>query len=1060
MERNFKNFFGLIGEKAKGSGVVSAFEQSREGQPKAYIPNFFYKPPFGYPRYKNLVYQRQLASSVYVDMCTTAIMDEVVSIPWGIVAEDKDGNKIIGKEKEMQIVEDFFMNPNTNPESWETIVKMMLSDLLEINSGIMVKVFNSFGKMVEIVARDGISFTKNPDVYGMFTNRADIILMKNIYDEKDYDSNNGYPLLQGFLTPDQAQEKGAYFQYGFSTGAKPIPYGKREIVWFEKKVRTDDIYGRSPMDVLQKTVQTLIYAVEHNLEYFSDNSIPPGVLGLDGLSTEDMKAFGQQWTESQKKTDDLGNWKKVFHKLAMVNRTPKFERLGFTNQELELIESQKWWAKMVWSIYGLTATELGFTEDAKGSANQIVQTSAAKRRIIYPLLRLIEYYVNTEIVSEFGFEGIKYKYKIFDVDEETKKWSLYKLQTDSNLKTVNEIRALEGLDSLEGGDETSTMRTERNQQADRQLIDPNQQEVNQINQDSQDDRDQMNGKTLSLKYKYVKRTGSPGNYIYWYKNPKTGKVERGDEPKKFKKIFEETSEKLKDYAEEYKKEGNHKMQKDCKKISRLLDEGNTKEAVETFTNSELKYDISNTYSELRTAHEKNEFNKEFGEDWGTKSGTFDVYRAGEVGNQKNGIFFGASKEEVLSYEDENRKVKKYSVTIKNPLVAGRVTDAYHQLTGKKKEMIDMREGDWLKLDETVARLAKKAGYDSITYVDPAPPATRELAILDKESVEIKASTTDSQPNEEMGERKLKNSIVELLKENKKNIIDVLESQTKKEPLMIIKGIDDIPKMIKKIFSFFTFKKISDEIINSKFSEGWDYSEKKIDRNVQYNEKALEFLQEYTFGNIKGMTEEIANDLKAELERGIINGEGINKLKGRVERVFNVGENRAEMIARTETNRAENNGKLLAMKGSGLEMMKKWITHKDDRTSPICRRLDGQIVKIDEDFEDSSGWEGQSPPSHVNCRSTLVFISKEEYEQSQEEKKEVKKDLKEQIGISFNTSPSVQHKVTKALLDAINEKKEEEQIDQDIDLKLKEEDMKIKKRKQELLKKLEGEIGRD
>jgi len=821
MERNFKNFFGLIGEKAKGSGVVSAFEQSREGQPKAYIPNFFYKPPFGYPRYKNLVYQRQLASSVYVDMCTTAIMDEVVSIPWGIVAEDKDGNKIIGKEKEMQIVEDFFMNPNTNPESWETIVKMMLSDLLEINSGIMVKVFNSFGKMVEIVARDGISFTKNPDVYGMFTNRADIILMKNIYDEKDYDSNNGYPLLQGFLTPDQAQEKGAYFQYGFSTGAKPIPYGKREIVWFEKKVRTDDIYGRSPMDVLQKTVQTLIYAVEHNLEYFSDNSIPPGVLGLDGLSTEDMKAFGQQWTESQKKTDDLGNWKKVFHKLAMVNRTPKFERLGFTNQELELIESQKWWAKMVWSIYGLTATELGFTEDAKGSANQIVQTSAAKRRIIYPLLRLIEYYVNTEIVSEFGFEGIKYKYKIFDVDEETKKWSLYKLQTDSNLKTVNEIRALEGLDSLEGGDETSTMRTERNQQADRQLIDPNQQEVNQINQDSQDDRDQMNGKTL-----------------------------------------------------------------------------------------------------------------------------------------------------------------------------------------------------------------------------------------------FKAIRTDSQPNEEMGERKLKNSIVELLKENKKNIIDVLESQTKKEPLMIIKGIDDIPKMIKKIFSFFTFKKISDEIINSKFSEGWDYSEKKIDRNVQYNEKALEFLQEYTFGNIKGMTEEIANDLKAELERGIINGEGINKLKGRVERVFNVGENRAEMIARTETNRAENNGKLLAMKGSGLEMMKKWITHKDDRTSPICRRLDGQIVKIDEDFEDSSGWEGQSPPSHVNCRSTLVFISKEEYEQSQEEKKEVKKDLKEQIGISFNTSPSVQHKVTKALLDAINEKKEEEQIDQDIDLKLKEEDMKIKKRKQELLKKLEGEIGRD
>jgi len=73
---------------------------------------------------------------------------------------------------------------------------------------------------------------------------------------------------------------------------------------------------------------------------------------------------------------------------------------------------------MVWACFGVTSTELGFTEDAKGSANQIVQTSVAKKRIIYPLLRLIEYHVNTEIIPEFGVEGVRYKYKIFDIDEE------------------------------------------------------------------------------------------------------------------------------------------------------------------------------------------------------------------------------------------------------------------------------------------------------------------------------------------------------------------------------------------------------------------------------------------------------------------------------------------------------------------------------------------------------------------------------------------------------------------------------------------------------------------
>ena len=751
MARNFKNFFGLLGAKADPKpSVITAFEESREGQPKAYIPNFFYKPPFGYPRYKDLLYYRKLAASIYVDMCETAIIDEVCSIEWDIVAEDKSGNEVPGKEKEVEEVKAFFENPNTNPESWEMIVRMMLPDLLELNSGIMVKVFNSFGKMVEIVSRDGSAFTKNPDVYGMYTNRADLILMKDIYDadeESPYRAETGYPLLQGYITTEQAEKEGAYFQYGFNTGARPIPFGKREIVWFEKKLRTDDLYGRSAMEVLAKTVQTLIYAVEHNLEYFSDNSIPPGVLGLEGMSTADMKAFATQWIESQRKTDDLGNWKKAFHKFAMVNKMPKFERLGFTNAELELIESQKWWSKMVWAAFGMTATELGFTEDAKGSANQIVQSSIAKKRIIYPLLKIIAYYVNTQIIPEFGYEGIKYKYKIFDVDDETKKWGLYKLRTEAGLKTINEERNAEGLDPVEWGDQAPNQWSS-NQGDNYFMGDPRQQEADQINRDNQNQRDQM-----------------------------TGKPKKGQKP----------------------------------------------------------------------------------------------------------------------------------------------------IEGKAMGI----EGNLIL-----------------------------------------------QPGEEMDYRKLKKVIVDLLKDNQEKINEILETQKSDDKLTKIKGIDDISGMIKKIFALFTFKEISDKIIKINFFSGWESSENQIDQNVQMNEKALDFLQEHTFDNIKGMTEEIANDLKAELERGIINGEGISKLKERVDGVFNVGENRAEMIARTETNRAENNGKLLAMKGSGLDFDKKWVAAIDDRTSELCKHLDGQVVGLNEDFHHGK-WTGQAPPAHVDCRSTIIFIDKEE-----------------------------------------------------------------------------------
>ena len=146
-----------------------------------------------------------------------------------------------------------------------------------------------------------------------------------------------------------------------------------------------------------------------------------------------------------------------------------------------------------------------------------------------------------------------------------------------------------------------------------------------------------------------------------------------------------------------------------------------------------------------------------------------------------------------------------------------------------------------------------------------------------------------------------------------------------------------------------------------------------------NKSALLFLQDHTFDNIVDMSEEIKNDLRAELERGIINGEGVAKLKKRVNSIFDKSDARVEAIARTEVNRAEGNGRLLAFKNSGVTGFKKqWSTHFDDRTTAICKRLDGQTVGIDENFKDSTtGWAGRTNPSHVNCRSSVIYVRDEE-----------------------------------------------------------------------------------
>ena len=417
------------------SGIL---EETRDGVAKAFIPEFLYKPPYGYPRYSNLPEIRKLANTPFVEMCVSTILSEMAAIPWDIVPTEEDAVISSDMQKKIDHIKSFFNNPNSNKESFEDIIKKLGRDILEIDSAVLIKVFNKKKEMVEMYAKDGATFTKNPDEYGRYENREEIIL-------------NG-AVGPGNLTEDLAREKGAYFQYGWITAAYPVAFGKREVVWFEENPRTDSLYGRSPVEVLDEALKVLIYAIESNLEYYNDNSIPKGVIGLDGADGDSVENFKKQWLEQQRKKDNFGNWKKILHHLPIVNKKPEFTRIQFTNAELEMISQQQWFAKMVWACFGVTPSELGYTENSN-KATEIVQSNVFRRKAIYPLLRLIEYKLNHEILSEFEYEGIQFKFDTYDINEELKKTELYEKQIKNGLRTVNEIRTSESLDEVEWGDE-------------------------------------------------------------------------------------------------------------------------------------------------------------------------------------------------------------------------------------------------------------------------------------------------------------------------------------------------------------------------------------------------------------------------------------------------------------------------------------------------------------------------------------------------------------------------------------------------------------------------------
>ena len=869
-ERNLKNLFGILSTKSVPP-IDQIQEVTRDGLPKAFIPFFFYKPPFGYPRYTDLAAVRRLAATPYVEMCINLILDEMSPIEWDIVTDD--GMELDDqKQSEIDHIKSFFENPNTNKESFEEIRRQYLRDVLEIDTGVVNKMFNLKEEMVEIVARDGATFTKNPDIYGMLTDREDIILDTNIDTSKRTQSLTA--LEPGWISQADVREKAAYFQYGWSTAARPVPFGKKELIFFEKNKRTDSIYGRGMVEVLANTIQTFIYAIENDLEFFSDNQIPKGILGLEGSNVEEIKAFKDQWVEQQRTKDQAGHWKKKMHKVPIVGKVPTFTSIQFTSAEMELIEKQKWWAKMVWACFGVTGSELGYTEDAKGMGNQIVQSSSFRKRTIYPLLRLEEYRLNHEIISEFyetgkkkeiqkailkglsennakkkvgemdklkqlPYQGLKFKFMIFDVEEETKKANLYKLQIDAGIRTINEIRKDEGLEELEWGSN-----------------DPKERENSGFGNNNF-------GDPLENEYQKKKKESKP-----------VGKKEEkggpGSGPQEGQGV---ASSRMRGEAESY-------TSQEIMQYGILREGGMSRE--------EAHEKIMSSRKILSLVH---------GKDIETKPG--------------------------MGHSDKWWEI-------------------YHAL---------IKEG---RSEESASKIAN---------------SKEEKALIDNPLI--------LGPNERMNSDRLKQSIVYLMKENEKKINDLIEKEIGQNKIQEIKSVDELAKKIKEILTFSGLKLISDAVIKNEFMKGWEDSEKQINRNLIVNREAMQFIQDYTFNNIKSMTDEIMTDLRQELERGIMAGEGITKLKDRIGKVFDVGENRADMIARTESNRAENQGKFIAIKNSGEKYKKKWLAAMDERTSEQCKHLNGQIVNLNDNFKDGKGWEGPCPPAHVDCRSSVIFIRDEE-----------------------------------------------------------------------------------
>ena len=227
---------------------------------------------------------------------------------------------------------------------------------------------------------------------------------------------------------------------------------------------------------------------------------------------------------------------------------------------------------------------------------------------------------------------------------------------------------------------------------------------------------------------------------------------------------------------------------------------------------------------------------------------------------------------------------------------------------------------------------------------------------------------------------------------------ILSIKDKKERLRKAKRRSDFQLLIKHISIIIQNKNklaiaiIEDRIIDI-YNLNYEWEAYNIEKNSLYDlnytlyskEAIIELLKETTpiftkiaFKHAKDI-DNIIRDLKRELGVAIIKGDSINNITKRVAKVTGKNSFNSRRIARTETTRIQNSGRMNAIvygQDMGLELRKQWISTIDSHTRDRHLHLNLKIVPMDKEFETNLKYPGDpnaSAEQTINCRCTMVSV---------------------------------------------------------------------------------------
>jgi HK97 family phage portal protein len=181
-----------------------------------------------------------------------------------------------------------------------------------------------------------------------------------------------------------------------------IKYEAEEVLHFKLDDPNSDVYGLSPLDSLQHTVATDLFAMRFNKKFF-ENSASSGLILSMKNSTKEEVDRNREWLD-QNYTGTENAWRTM----VLEGDIEVKDRAGKLN-EMQFIEGRKFNRQEILAALDIDPSKLGITEDSNRSTSKEADNTF-RQETISPLQGVVEEEINNAfILGLLGWDDVLFE---------------------------------------------------------------------------------------------------------------------------------------------------------------------------------------------------------------------------------------------------------------------------------------------------------------------------------------------------------------------------------------------------------------------------------------------------------------------------------------------------------------------------------------------------------------------------------------------------------------------------------------------------------------------------